>query len=376
MKAQIKLGRIFGIEIGLHYSWVIIAFLITLSLAGHFRMNNPRWGDVVIWASAIVTGLLFFTAIVVHELSHALVARARNLPVRSITLFALGGVAMIEKEAADAKTEFWMGIAGPITSFLIGLLCLALAWALGWNPEIVAQTPPVAILMWLGVINIALAVFNMVPGFPLDGGRVLRAIIWWITGNASRATAIAARVGQAVAFAFILFGIYRFFNGAGFGGLWLVFIGWFLLDAARASYAQLITTESLRGLRARDVMTGDCPKIDGLTNIQTFVDEHLLRSGRRCFVVEEQGRVVGIITPHEVKEVERAKWPYTTIDDVMRPLDKLHTISPDMPVNDVLERMGREDVNQLPVVKDGRLEGVISRGHILRLLQTRAELQV
>jgi len=376
VKAQIKLGRIFGIEIGLHYSWVIIAFLITLSLAGHFRMNNPRWGDFVIWASAIVTGLLFFAAIVVHELSHALVARARNLPVRSITLFALGGVAMIEKEAADAKTEFWMGIAGPITSFLIGLLCLALAWALGWNPEVVAQTPPVAILMWLGVINIALAVFNMVPGFPLDGGRVLRAIVWWITGNASRATAIASRVGQVVAFAFIIFGIFRFFNGAGFGGLWLAFIGWFLLDAARASYAQLITTESLRGLRARDVMTTDCPKIDGLSNVQTFVDEHLLRSGRRCFVVEEKGRIVGIITPHEVKEVERAKWPYTTVDDVMRPLDQLHTISPNMPVSDVLEKMAREDVNQLPVVRDGQLDGVISRGHILQVLKTRADLNM
>lgn len=375
MKAQIKLGRIFGIEIGLHYSWVIIALLITLSLAQHFRMNNPRWGDAVIWTSAIVTGLLFFAAIVVHELSHALVARTRNLPVRSITLFALGGVAMIEKEAVDAKTEFWMGIVGPITSFLIGLLCMALAWVLGWNPEVIAQTPPVAILMWLGVINIALAVFNMVPGFPLDGGRVLRAIIWWITGNAIRATAIAARVGQIVAFGFIILGIFRFFSGAGFGGLWLAFIGWFLLDAARASYAQLMLTETLRGLRAKNVMTTDCPKIDGLTNLQTFVDEHLLRSGSRCFVVEEQGRIVGIITPHEVKDIERAKWPYTTVDNVMRPLDQIHTISPEMEVNEVLERMTREDVNQLPVVRDGKLEGVISRGHILRLLQTRAELQ-
>lgn len=376
MEAQIKLGRIFGIEIGLHYSWLIIAFLITFSLAEQFRENNPGWGNSVIWSSAIVTGLLFFTAIVVHELSHALVARARNLPVRSITLFALGGVAMIEKEAADAKTEFWMGIAGPITSLLIGVSCLALAWALGWNPEIVAQTPATAILMWLGVINISLAVFNMVPGFPLDGGRVLRAIIWWISGDAVRATKIAVVVGQSVAFGFIFFGIYRFFTGGGFGGLWLAFIGWFLLDAARANYAQLITMESLRGLRARDVMTTDCPKIAGLSNVQTFVDEHLLRSGRRCFVVEEQGRIVGIITPNEVKEVERAKWPYTTVDAVMRPLGQLHTIGPDMPVNDVLERMVREDVNQLPVVKDGQLLGVISRGNIVQVLKTRTELHM
>ena len=376
MNAQIKLGRIFGIEIGLHYSWVIIAVLITFSLVGYFEEHSAHWGQAVIWAAAIVTGLLFFAAIVVHELSHALVARARNLPVRSITLFALGGVAMIEKEAADAKTEFWMGIAGPITSFLIGLGCLALAWALGWQPEIVAQTPPAAVLMWLGVINIALAFFNMVPGFPLDGGRVLRAIVWWITGDAARATKIAVVVGQSVAFGFIFFGIYRFFTGGGFGGLWLAFIGWFLLDAARASYAQLITTESLRGLRARDVMITDCPKIDGLSNVQTFVDEHLLRSGRRCFVVEEKGRIVGIITPHEVKDIDRAKWPYTTVDDVMRPLDQLHTIGPDMPVNDVLERMAREDVNQLPVVKDGQLLGVLSRGNIVQVLKTRAELHM
>ncbi len=382
MQAQIKLGRIFGIEIGLHYSWLIIALLITLSLVGQFQVHNQHWGQTVIWAAAIVTALLFFAAIVVHELSHALVARARNLPVRSITLFALGGVAQIEKEAAAPKTEFWMGIAGPITSFLIGLGCLLLAWALGgWTLEAAAQTPVtqtplVAILVWLGVINIALAIFNMVPGFPLDGGRVLRAIIWWITGNAVRAIKIAVVVGQSVAFFFILFGIYRFFfTGAGFGGLWLAFIGWFLLDAARASYAQLVMVESLRGMRAADVMTRDCPSVDGNSNLQTFVDEQLLRTGRRCFVVEEQGRIVGLITSHEVKEVERVKWPYTTVNAVMRPLDQLHTISAETPLSDVLEKMTREDVNQLPVVRDGQLDGVISRGHILRLIQTRAELK-
>jgi Zn-dependent protease/predicted transcriptional regulator len=376
MEAQIKLGRIFGIQVGLHYSWVIIALLVTLSLAGHFSTHNPEWGRGVIWASAIVTSLLFFAAIIVHELSHAAVAKMRDLPVRSITLFALGGVALIEKEAADAKTEFWMGIAGPITSALIGFVCLVVAFLLGWAPESGPQTPPIAILMWLGYINIALAIFNMIPGFPLDGGRVLRAIIWWISGDATRATRIAARVGQFVAFAFIIWGIFRFFAGEGLGGLWITLIGWFLLDAARASYAQVMTGESLRGLRVRDVMATDCPVVDGRFNLQTLADEYLLRSGRRCFIVEEDGRIVGLITPHEVKEIERTKWPYTTVDDVMRPLDQLHTIAANTPLAEALERMGREDVNQLPVVEDGRVAGIISRSHIVQVLQTRAELNM
>ena len=330
----------------------------------------------MIWVSAIVTAVLFFTTIVLHELSHALVAKARGLPVRSITLFALGGVALIEKEAEDAKTEFWMGIVGPITSFLIGFLCLGLSWALGWRPESMPHTPVLAILMWLGVINIGLALFNLIPGFPLDGGRVLRAIIWWITTDATRATRIAARVGQLVAFGFIILGIFRFFGGAGFGGLWIAFIGWFLLDAARASYAQVVTTQSLRGVRVGDVMARDCPVVDGRSNLQNFVDEHLLRTGRRCFVVEENGRLVGLITAHEVKEVGRAQWPYKTIDDVMHPLDQLHTISPDTPITEALETMVRENVNQLPVVRDGRFTGIISRGNVLQMLQTRVELNV
>jgi Zn-dependent protease len=381
MEAQIKLGRVFGVQIGLHYSWLIIASLITLSLAGHFRMTNAHWGSGVIWATAILTGTLFFAAIIAHELSHAAVALARGLPVRSITLFALGGVAQIEKEAADAKTEFWMGIAGPITSALIGFVLLGIASALGWTPEAgtlipAAETPLLAMLVWLGYINISLAVFNMIPGVPLDGGRVLRAILWWITGDEARSTRNAARVGQLVAYFFIALGIFRFFGGAGLGGLWIAFIGWFLLDAARASYAQVSIDESLRGLNVRDVMETDCSVVEGRSSLQSVVDEHLLRTGRRCFLVVENGRVAGLLTPHEIKAVERARWPTTTAESVMRPLGKLRTVEPDTPVAEALQVMGRENVNQLPVVSDGRLEGMISRGHVVRLLQTRAELNM
>ena len=375
MQANIKLGRIFGIEVGLHYSWLIIALLVTLSLTGQFRATNPQWGAGVTWATAIATALLFFASIVAHELSHAAVAKANGLPVKAITLFALGGVAQIEREAEDAKTEFWMGIVGPIASAVIGFACLALMMALGWTPAIAPATPLRAMLMWLGVINIVLAIFNMIPGFPLDGGRVLRAIVWWVTGDPVRATRIATLAGSAVGFGLIIVGILRFFGGAGFGGLWLVFIGWFLLDAARASRALLETSESLRGVRVRDVMTPNYPVIDSRDNLQTFVDEHLLRTGRRCFVVEEEGRISGIITPHELKGVERTRWPYTTVDAVMLPLEKLHTVDPQTLVTKALEVMGREDVNQLPVVIKDSVAGIISRGDVLRLLQTRAELQ-
>jgi Zn-dependent protease/CBS domain-containing protein len=376
MEAQIKLGRIFGVQLGLHYSWLLIALLITLSLAGHFSATNAHWGSVSIWILAIATSLLFFASIVVHELSHAAVAKARGLPVRSITLFALGGVAQIEKESADPKTEFWMGIVGPITSAVIGVVCLALAWALGWSAGATPGTPLLAMAVWLGYINITLAAFNMIPGFPLDGGRVLRAIIWWNTKDPSRATRIAARVGQLIAFGFIMSGFFRFFTGAGLGGLWLAFIGWFLLVAARESQTRVRVAEDLRGIRVGDIMTRECPTVDRHFNLQSFADDYLLRTGRSCFFVVENGHIAGLVTPHEVKEVARNRWPYTTVGDIMRPLDKLHAVDPDTPVADALESMGRDDINQLPVVSDHRLEGVISRSHVLRLLQARAELNM
>ncbi|HXC71509.1 MAG TPA: site-2 protease family protein [Pyrinomonadaceae bacterium] len=376
MRAHIKLGRIFGIAIGLHYSWIIIALLVTLSLRSQFAAVHPDWSNTTTWTTAIITGLLFFVSILLHELSHAAVAKLRGLPVRAITLFALGGVAQIEKDAADAKTEFWMGIMGPVASVLIGVICLVLAYILGWNLADEPNGPIAAMFMWLGVINIALAIFNMIPGFPLDGGRVLRAIVWWITGDANRSTRIASVVGQFVAFGFIMIGILRFFGGAGFGGLWLAFIGWFLLDAARASGAQVEIAERLNGVSVGDVMTRQFPVVDGNSNLETFVHDHLLPSGHRCFVVLEQGRPAGIITPHEVKTIARARWPYTTVSDVMRSLESLSTVGPERPVTEALELMGREDVNQVPVVQGGALAGIISRGHITRLLQTRAELDV
>ena len=375
MKPSITLGRLFGVDIGLHYSWFIIALLITLSLVGHFGATDPNWSRAIVWASAVITAVLFFVSIVLHELSHALVARARGVSVRSITLFALGGVATMETPAPDAKTEFWIAVAGPIASVVIGLGCYALAVSLGWSPQ-ADVSPSTAVLGWLGYINISLAVFNLIPGFPLDGGRILRAILWGRSGDADRATMTAARVGQAVAFGFILLGVMRFFGGAGFGGLWIAFIGWFLLQAAQASYAQVAVVADLRGVHVRDIMSPDCAMVSANMRVQTLVDEHLLRTGQRCFVVGDPGRIVGLITSHEIKGVARDRWADTPLSDVMRPIGQLRTIQPDMLAIDALTLMGREDVNQLPVMSEGKFEGMVGRRHILQLLQARADLNM
>ena len=375
MKSNIRLGRWFGIEVGLHYSWFLIALLIVMSLGAQFRESHAEWGAGTIWALSILTALLFFAALLAHEMSHALVARAHGLTTRAITLFALGGLAQIEKEPEDPRTEFWVGIVGPISSSIIGLICLGLAVAAGWRIGATPETPLRAMLVWLGYINLLLAAFNMIPGFPLDGGRILRAIIWWSNGgNGERATRQAARVGQAVALLFIALGIFRFFGGAGFGGLWIAFIGWFLLQAAGASYTTVALTSSLKGVAVSDVMTKDCMVVDGNTNVQQFVQDYVLRSGRRCFVVERNGEVEGLVTPHEIKELEHNRWPYTTLSEVMRPLDQVHTVAPTTPIMEALETMGRDDVNQLPVVSGHHLDGIVTRANVLQFLQTRAEL--
>jgi len=374
MKAQVKVGRIAGISIGLHYSWFIIALLIALSLAQHFRAVAPEWSSIEVWTAAVITGLLFFAALLLHELAHSLVAKTRGLRVRAITLFALGGVSQIETEASDAKSEFWIAIAGPVTSVVIRLVVLGTAWVNGWKPGTEPVTPVISVLVWLGYINIMLAVFNMIPGYPLDGGRVLRAVIWWITRNADRSTRLAAQVGQAVAFLFILSGLFRFFVGANFGGLWLAFIGWFLLDAARSSYVQVELIAGLRNRRVADIMDRDYATVEGHLSLQDFVDEYVLRTGRRCFVVILNDKVSGLITTHEVKKVNRDSWSQTSVQSVMRPLGQLRTVAPDTPAIQALELMSREDMNQLPVISDGHLEWVFSRGHVLRFLSTQAEL--
>ena len=369
MRPQIKLGRIRGIEIGLHYSWFVIALLIAFSLASHFHQVSPGWNVALVWSAAIITSCLFFFTLLLHELAHSLLAISRGLRVRAITLFALGGVSQIESDAKDAKSEFWIAIVGPLTSFVIGFVLLGIARAGGWTMGSEPGNPVIAVLLWLGYINVALAVFNMIPGFPLDGGRVLRAIIWWVTRNAERATRGAAWIGEVVAFLFIIYGVFRFFVGANFGGLWMAFIGWFLLDAARSSYVQVGLVAGLRDHRVSEIMERDCASVAGYLSVRDFVDEYLLHSGHRCFVVTQDHHAAGVVTAAEARKVSRDRWEQTSLQSVMRPLDQMLRVPPDMPVLKALELMSREKVDELAVTSNGKLEGIFSRAQVMRFLQ-------
>jgi Zn-dependent protease/predicted transcriptional regulator len=357
---------------------VVIAVLVTLSLVGLYSSANGNWSSGVVWAAAIATSLLFFAAIILHEMAHALVAKMRGLPVRSITLFALGGIALVDKEADDPVTEFLVGIAGPLMSVAIGSLCLLTAFTLGWSPdaqEITAPTPFLTGLVWLGYINIVLAVFNMIPGYPMDGGRVLRAIIWRVTGKMNRSTRVAARVGQFVAILFIVWGVLHFFFGMGFGGLWLALIGWFLLTAANASYAKAAVTKILSPLSVGEVMRRDCDTVSGDMDLQAFVNRHLLNTRKRYYFVTENNRPAGMISKEQVKKIPCSEWSSKTVGQVMSTLDNFQIVPPQMAVTTAYENMISSEVDQLPVASNDHLAGIITREDILKDLYTHVAVQ-
>jgi Zn-dependent protease/predicted transcriptional regulator len=373
MRSNIKLGKISGIEIGLHYSWFIIASMIVFSLVERFRAAHTSWSRGEIWAVALVTGALFFFSLLLHELAHSWVAQKCGLRVKAITLFALGGVSQIEDDSTDAKTEFWVAIAGPIVSLMIGLVCLNMAQALGWHRPAEPQSALTGIVVWLGYINISLAMFNMIPAFPLDGGRVLRSIIWAVTKNMGRATRIAARVGQVVAFLFILDGIWRGFSGAGFGGLWITFIGWFLMDAARASSNRSDAPPA--ALRVSQVMSRGCVAVDRGLTLHELVDIYLLKTAQRCFAVKDHGRLAGLITRHDVSAIPRDLWEATTVGHAMRPLRELQIVSPDTRVIDALKLAASNGVDPMPVAADGKLQGVVFRSQLILAQEGQQEMK-
>lgn len=367
---SVRLTTIRGIEVGLHYSWFIVFFLITVSLTTRFASQHPHWTTVEHYAVGIATSLLFFVSILLHELAHSFVALAKGIPVRSITLFVFGGVAQIGREPDRPLTEFQIAIAGPIASAL-------LAVAFGFLPHLAGgQFEHVAALAgWLSSINLMLAVFNLVPGFPLDGGRIFRAVIWHFTGSFSKATRIAAGSGQLVGYGIILGGIWTgLITGSWFSGLWLAFIGWFLLNAAQESVLQMSMRSALSGLTAEDIMTRDCPTVSGQLSLADLVHEHILRTGRRCFLVSQNGRLEGLITLHQIKAVPQERWGDSFVAQAMTPIDRLHAVAPKTPILDVLGGMEQHDVNQVPVTQDGRLLGMITRDHLLRVLYANLEL--
>ena len=362
----IRIGSIFGIPIYLHTSWFIIFALITISLRTQFTAEYPHWTGEQRWILGVVTSLLFFASVVFHELSHSIVARHYKIPVRSITLFVFGGLSHIERDPDSGLQEFNIAIAGPLSSlFLAGCFWLVQHYLHG--NEMVR-----AVAGWLAWINFLLAIFNLVPGFPLDGGRVLRGIAWGITGSFTRASQLASTSGRVFAYLMIFIGIWQALNGAWVNGLWLAFIGWFLLEAAKESFAQVALKSTLTGVRAEDVMTPEIPTVQRNISLEDYVHE-VLRTGRRSHIVTGAGTPVGLVTLHSARSIPRDEWNNTSIQAVMVPIDRVHSAEPNEPVLQVLERMQKEDINQMPVLSDGHIIGMIGRDTILRVLQTRLQ---
>jgi Zn-dependent protease/predicted transcriptional regulator len=362
-----QIGRIFGIPIYLHSSWLIIFLLITLSLRTQFTSQHPAWSPQQHWALGIITSILFFGSVVFHELSHSVIAKFYRIPVQSITLYVFGGLSSISRDPASALQEFNIAIAGPLSSLFLGG-CFWLITHYFHGNELV-----VAACTWLWEINVMLAIFNLVPGFPLDGGRILRAVAWGVTKNYTRATKIASYAGRFFAYALILWGVWQAFTGNWVNGIWTAFIGWFLLSAARESYTQVAVRNTLTGVRAGDIMTQDVPTVERNISVDDYVHE-VLRTGRRCHVVTGAGRPVGLVTLASARALPREEWANTSIQAVMMPFDRAHCATPDEPALGVLQRMQTEDINQMPVVADGAIVGMIARDTILHVLQTRLQL--
>lgn len=371
MKSHIQLGRVLGIRIGLHYSWFLIALLLVVSFSGSFNHRYPGWNWPSVLALGLLTTLVFFVSLLLHELAHSITAIRYGLRVREITLFALGGVSRIEGEMPGAASEFWIAVVGPLTSAVIGIACIVLADFA--SPGVMGAVA--TMLSWIGYINLSLAVFNVLPGYPMDGGRILRSLLWWKWGNLDRATRVAARTGTVLAVGFIALGILDFFRGRSMDGLWIALIGWFLLEASRDSYLEVGLREELHNIRVSDLMVTDPATVDGHATVQEFVDRDLLRTARRCFVVQENGIAVGVVTPHDVHSVVRAAWPTTPVDRVMHPLQSLCPVQPDSSLLDALQAMGQGDLNEVPVLHGNRCVGILSRAEVVAYLQNRSELQ-
>jgi Zn-dependent protease/predicted transcriptional regulator len=365
--AGLPLGRLFGIPIYLHPSWFIIFLLITVSLRTQFTSMHPGWTPAQHWTLGIVTSLLFFGSVVFHELSHSVVARGYRIPVASITLFVFGGLARIEREPDKASQEFNIAIAGPISSlFLAGCFWLVARYFHG--DEMV-----VAAAKWLAEINLMLAIFNLLPGFPLDGGRIFRGIVWAITADFTKATRLASNAGRVLAYLMIFVGAWQALNGNWVGGLWTAFIGWFLLSAAQESFAQVAIRSTLNGVLAGDIMSRDIPTVPRDMSLEEYVHE-VLRTGHQYHVVTGVGRPVGLITLHAARSVPRGEWANTSVQAVMQTLDHVLTVALNEPALGVLERMQKEEINQVPVVSEGQIVGIIGRDTIVRALQTRLQL--
>jgi Zn-dependent protease/CBS domain-containing protein len=367
----LTIARIWGIPISVHASWLLVFALVAGSLAaGYFPAQHPEWGAPTCWVLGALSSLAFFASVLVHELGHSRVALRNGLPIRGITLFVFGGVAQIGREPGSPGVEFRIAIAGPLTSLTLAAL-FGVVGAVAGNVPLVS-----APAFWLARINLAVALFNLLPGSPLDGGRVLRAAVWAWTGSFDRANRTAAASGEVLALALIGVGTYRAIGGDVAGGIWMALIGWFLHSAVLAGRAQAALRDLLRGATVRQAMARECPSIAPGLTLERLVHEEVLGAGRRCFVVAEDGKLRGLLTLHEVKGVPRDRWDRVTVDEVMQPAQALSTVAPEESLLKALEEMDDANVAQLPVVDDGQWLGMLDRERIVHYMRARAELGV
>ena len=371
MESSFKLGRIARIEIGIHYTWLFAFALIAWSLAGgFFPVNYPGWDTSTYWLLGVLSALALFASVLIHELSHSPVALARRHGVHSITLFIFGGVSNIKQETEAARDEFLIAIVGPLTSFgLAGLFWVAL--------QVLApgESPLGAALSYLALINVVLGAFNLLPGFPLDGGRVLRSIVWAATGSLRRATQIASYVGQGFGFLLIFWGVSQLLGGNVLGGIWIAFIAWFLNNAAESIRQQQALRESIRGVRVPELMNPRPAVADPAMTVEELVMEHVVRQGLRALPVCDQERLVGIVSITDAKAVPRDSWPATPVGTIMT-RSPFKVVAPGDEVGSALRLLVEGSLNQLPVLSNGELVGLLSRADVLRFLQLRAELDL
>lgn len=371
--AGFRIAKILGIPIYLDATWLLIFGLITYMLAMNFRQLHPQWAPAEHWSLGLLTSLLFFGSVLFHELAHSVVALHYKIPVHSITLFLFGGIARIGREPAKPIQEFNIAVAGPLASFLLAAVFGAMT-LLFPSAQMVG-----ALAKILGWSNFILAVFNLAPGFPLDGGRIFRAIVWGITKNFARATLIAGSSGRVVAYALMGIGGYEaFYRNDWYSGLWLGVIGLYLLNAAQQSIAQMTIREALAGLHASDVMSHEVPTIEGHITLEEYGAE-VLRTGRRCHLVLSGDRLVGMMNVHTLNAVPREQWANNSVQSAMIPRDKIQWTSPDEPLLKLLERLLTADINQMPVVSGAadeapQIVGIVTRDSILRVMQTHSEL--
>jgi len=369
-KYKLPLGRILGIPVRLDPSWFLIFIFITWSLASsYFPTEFKNWPQIEYWIVGAVTALLLFVSVVLHELGHSFVALRYKVPVKSITLFIFGGVAQIGSEPPSAMAEFLIAIAGPIVSFGLAIIFQIL------QPIFTGIAPLLALAKYLAYINGSLALFNLIPGFPLDGGRVFRAIVWGTSHNLRKATLVAATLGRVIAFLFILFGVWQIFSGNLGNGLWIAFIGWFLESAASSQVQQQTVYDLLEGHTVQQLMNRNYGSIPAALTLQNLVDTHILASGRRCFVVKDDSdQVIGLLTLHHLSEIPKSDWPVMTAGQVMAPLSQVKWLQPTTPVKAALEKMDQDGVNQLPVMLNNQILGMLTREDIISFLHTQAEL--